>query len=483
MNAPGGRRLRALAGGEQGFALVEILIAAMLMVIIVTGGFLLLDVGLHASAETRARDGATNLARQILEDARTIPYGQIAPTSIVGQLQAMNGLADASTETGWQIVRRGVTYTVTASECSINDPKSPAGTHEGTYCNDPGELHENEDLKRVTVDVKWTALGRSPVVHQVATLSVAGEAIGLSASALQLKEPVVGAPSTPTAPVISDAATSQLVFEVTAPTGTSAMNWSLNGSSQTPAPALSSGTTWTFTWPITGLSDGTYQVATQAINATGVYGPPVSISVTLIRGAPTLVKGLTGGFNTVNVSGKAAGVAELQWQANSERNVIGYRVYNPSAQLVCPSSPSTLSLAVSCIDFNPPATSSSNLTYTAVALYRDVNGVVQQGPAGSLTLTGGATPPPGPKAPTVLNLTKNADGSVTLNWTAPASGPTVTFYRIYRGSTDYTSRYDVTATGTTTTYTDTDAVGAHSYWVTAVNANLTESPFLGPVTG
>jgi hypothetical protein len=37
--------------------------------------------------------------------------------------------------------------------------------------------------------------------------------------------------------------------------------------------------------------------------------------------------------------------------------------------------------------------------------------------------------------------------------------------------------------GTSTSYTDTDAVTTHQYWVTAVSANLTESPFLGPVSG
>jgi hypothetical protein len=59
----------------------------------------------------------------------------------------------------------------------------------------------------------------------------------------------------------------------------------------------------------------------------------------------------------------------------------------------------------------------------------------------------------------------------------------VAFYRIYRGSTDYTSRYDVTPSGETTTYTDTNATVTHTYWVTAASSSLTESPFLGPVSG
>jgi len=280
---------------------------------------------------------------------------------------------------------------------------------------------------------------------------------------------------------------SKLVFHVTSPAGTAAMSWSLEGNAQTPSPTLVKGTEWTFEWSITGLSDGTYQVAAQAIDTTGVAGPPISIPVTLIRGKPAAPKGILGGFNTVSVSGAANNVVELQWQANTERNVIGYRVYgnHPSRHLVCPSAEATLSLALSCIDFNPPLPSESGAqrTYNLVALYRDAKGEVQQGAEASFTPEGGVSAPPGPKAPTELKVEKNENGSVTLSWKEPTSGPAVIFYRIYRGSTDYTSRYGVTSSGTTVTFTDSDAVTSHEYWVTAVNSNLTESPFLGPKSG
>ena len=84
-----------------------------------------------------------------------------------------------------------------------------------------------------------------------------------------------------------------------------------------------------------------------------------------------------------------------------------------------------------------------------------------------------------PNAPTELVATKEADGSVTLKWTAPSGGTAPSFYRIYRGSTNYTSRY---GTSTTTEFTDSEAEGVHDYWVTAAGPNLTESAFLGPVS-
>jgi hypothetical protein len=144
----------------------------------------------------------------------------------------------------------------------------------------------------------------------------------------------------------------------------------------------------------------------------------------------------------------------------------------------------TVSSALPCFHFSPPKAATATeaeRTYTANALYRDSKGVVQQGPGGSFAVLGG--PPPAPNAPKELKLTKNANGSVTLTWPASSTPPEVAFYRIYRGSTDYTSRYAATGSASTTSYTDGDAEVTHTYWVTAVRANLSESPFVGPVTG
>jgi hypothetical protein len=321
----------------------------------------------------------------------------------------------------------------------------------------------------------------------VETLTAAGEAVGLSASNLHLSNPSVAAPTAPV--IVAEPGSHELIFQVTAPSGTSAMAWSLEGSRQSPAPTLESGTTWKFAWSILGLSDGAYKITAQSVNASGVIGPPVSITVTLIRGAPAAPKVIAGGFNTVNVLGTPKKVVELKWQANAERNVLGYRVYNPAKELVCPETSATLSLALSCIDFNPPSPSAANLTYTVVALYRKAEGEtlsneISESPATTFTVAGEPLPAPPnvPQGP--LTLVHNADGSVTLSWSAPKAGGTaVAFYRIYRGSSDYTGRYDLTANGATTTYSDSDAVSTHSYWVTAVSTNLGESPLLGPVTG
>jgi type II secretory pathway pseudopilin PulG len=493
---------RAGAGGptarlrqEGGFTLLETLIASVVLIVGLMTLFGLLETSLKATAATRAREGATNLARQILEDAHTIPYGQLAPSAIVGELQAMHGLADASSAAGWQIVQRGITYTVAVSECSIDDPKDKYGKHENAFKENPfcadskiegTEDTQPEDFKRITVDVTWTATGRKPDVHQVETLTAAGEAPGLSASGLHL---VAGTPNVGSAaePIIfPQPASNSLGFEVSAPTGAVAMRWSLEGVPQSPAPVFSSGTTWTFSWPIptSTVSDGTYEVSAQAIDATGVVGPPVSIQLTLARSVPAAVSGLKGGFNEIYVSNVKTKVVELEWKANTERNVIGYRVYDPSKALVCPASVAEggltlLSVSLSCVDMTPPSPGASNLTFAASAVYRNYKGELAEGPAGTLAIVGG------PHAPRSLEAKKQSDGSVLLTWEKPESGgEPVSFYRIYRGSKNYTSRYDVVlASGSESkyTYTDTDATVEHEYWVTAVDANLTESEFPGLV--
>jgi Tfp pilus assembly protein PilV len=470
---------------ESGFALFEVLIAIVVLSIGLAGLLGLLDTSAKASRHTRAREGATSLAREIIEDARAIPYAQLAPYSIVNQLQEMNGLANTTPGATWHIARRGVTYTVTVSECTIDDPKDGYGVHDSTYCPDSSQTGTADatpaDLKRVTVEVAWTVVSRTSTVRQVETLTAAGESVGLSARELKLTSttPAVKEFGSATEPVITEAV-EKLTFSASAPSGTTAIRWSLDGTTQSAPATHESGTAWTFTWqPITGLSDGNYDVSAAAVDATGVTGPPVSISVRLLRSAPAAPKGFKGAFNTVNAGGVPTKVVELDWQANSERNVIGYRVFKGDGSEACPGG-GELSLRVSCIDFKPPLPSGSaaERTYSVAALYRDSSGAVREGAAALFTVASGV--PTGPTAPTNLTLKKNADGSTTLTWSAPSGGEAVSFYRVYRGSTDYTSRYD---TATSTTYTDTDAVTAHQYWVTATTANLTESPFAGPVSG
>jgi Tfp pilus assembly protein PilV len=493
-----GGRLRS----EAGFTLFEVLIASVVLVLGLAVLLGLLNASVKAGYQTRAREGAVALAREVLEDAHSLPYSQISPTSIESELQTFKGLANTSGGSTWQVTRREslsskpLTYTIAVSECSIDDPKDGLGNHttEGatTFCEGSrteGKESESSfdttpvDMKRVTVAVKWTAQGRAPEVKEVAMISTAGEALGLIASELQLSEPKTSAP---TKPVITEASVKELTFTVTAPSSASAMSWSLNGVAQSPAPTLKAGTTWTFKWKIEGLSDGVYSVSAQAINSQGVIGPPVTISVTLLRNVPAAPKGIKGGFNEVYVSGQRDKVIELKWEANTELNVIGYRVYKPGPSLACPESSATLSLETTCTDFKPSSTGSSN-TYTLVALYRNTSGEVTEGTSTTFTVT--YPPAAAPNPPASLSLSSES-GALTLSWPFSTGGTGAIFYRVYRTSTaatkpEYADRYAIAYPGSEApaTYTDRSSTSKHKYWVTSVNSNLTESEPTGPVEG
>src|SRR5260221_12279942 len=99
---------------EAGFGLVETLVASVVLVIGLLGVFTMLEVADAGNASARAREGGTNLAREVLEQARAVPFAQVQPTTLAATLQAQPGLA--STGTGnWTISRRGFTYTVAVS--------------------------------------------------------------------------------------------------------------------------------------------------------------------------------------------------------------------------------------------------------------------------------------------------------------------------------------------------------------------------------
>jgi Tfp pilus assembly protein PilV len=396
------RRLR----DEDGWGLVEALVAALLLSVGLLATFVMLDATVEASYVTRAREGGVTLARQLTDDARSIPFSQLSSGTIEAQLQALPGLANQSSGPDWEIARRGVTYTVTTSVTSYNDTKDATAS---------GELA----VKEVAATVQWTVGGLTRTFQEVATMSSAGQVLGLSTSNLDMVSPSVS-----TQPTISDPSVTQLQFQVAAPAGTTSIVWSVDGVAQSSWTSSNSGTTWTSsTWTISGASDGTYQIGAQAENGQGVIGPAVTIPVTLIRNVPSAPTLIQYGFNSNLYSGGQKTTAvEIDWRANPERNVTGYRLYNPSGTLLCTTTNSTSNSScgsgssawcadkTSCIDLSPPAPTSSNLTYQVAATYYDANGNLQQGPTTNVTLSG--TPSTTfTLAPTANNVGSNCSGS------------------------------------------------------------------------
>lgn len=434
---------------SEGFTIVEVLVAALILVIGLLATFMLLDVSVRASGTIRAREGALTLAREVTEDAHAISYSQLSPSTITTMLEAMPGLATTS-GSSWQVIRRGVTYTLTATECSIDDPKDGYGVHDSTFCADSSQVGSADqqpvDMKRVTANVSWTEGRLTHSVQEATTVTSAGLVVGFVTSNLQLATPAIGTGVSGTSyqPTVTSTGVSQLTFSVSAPAEATAILWTVNGVAQAWTSTVV-GTTWTSApWSIGGLSDGSYQLGAQAQDSSGVIGPAITIPVTLTRNIPTAPTVTGYGFNTnLLVGGTPSTAAELQWQPNPELNVTGYKIFNPSGTLICTTSNSTVNTAcgthawctteTACIDLSPPATNASNLTYQVAALYFSA-GVLRQAPASSVSLTGGDVTTYA-LAPTAQNTGDNCVGPIAKDLLSAyaagsdttQSGGTVTF--------------------------------------------------------
>jgi hypothetical protein len=448
---------------EGGFSLIEVLVSSMVLLVGLVSAVVAIDGANARTVDTRAREGATNLHRELVERSRSVSYPLLNRQSLLAQLQAKPGLEDSSPAPGYTIRRRDFTYQISADICSVDDPKDSLGPHDpAVFCDGTQGAtgdYNPDDYKMISIDIRWAGPNGHGHAEQRSLVNNPGNAAGPGVAALTSL-----AGTTITSPV------SSVSFSLTTNATPTTVGWSVDGAPQ--GSAGGSGMSWNFSWPIDNLHDGIYQVSARAFDSTGLSGASRSATMTLNRYSPQAPTGVGAGRNGSGV--------ELEWLANPERDVVGYRVYrtSPGENLVCESTTRT-----NCQDTNPP--SDAGVTYAVAALDRDPAGNLREGTRSiQVTVTLGNRPP---NAPTGLTGTK-ANGGTTLSWHAaspadPDAGDSIAFYRIYRDGQSYDARYDRTGSGTDTTYTDGRAGSTqHTYYVTAVDGQLAESVVAGPVT-
>ena len=467
---------------ELGFTLIEVVAATFILLVGVLATAAILNASSRADAATRQRDAATNVARELIEAARSIPYDRVSEPGVNAALQAIPGLEDTP-GSGYVIVRNNVSYTIAIDVCIMDDAKDGGGTRSATetFCSTstaPGTQDKNpEDYKRVTTTVSWRRDGVQRQVVQTGIINNPG-----SASGPAIRSIVPRGGTTVTNPL-----TTAVIVDVTTSSKPTAINWLLDGSVKQPPPIQqgTSGLNWMLTWDIgpteTGTLDGPYIISAEAFNQYGVSGPGRQETVILNRRKPFAPRRVTGGRTIF-------GTVEIEWDANSERDIVGYEVRRVSLlggeTVVCALADQRLD--TTCTDTAPPAT--DPLTYVVYAYDRDPAGVARQGDPSAPRIVTALNQPPNP--PTALAGTRNADGSVTLTWSRPSpedpDGPTdgVEFYRVYRDGQALQNRYDRWFdNGPNVTWQDIDTNGLqHTYYVTAVDKHYMESTFLGPVT-
>jgi prepilin-type N-terminal cleavage/methylation domain-containing protein len=490
---------------QTGFTLIEVMVAITLLLVGVLGTVTMIDGANAVTSQTKAREGATAVARSVLEISRGVQYRDLTGAEIMQELGARPGLGDADVGTaGHQIESRNFVYTVTPMVCSMDDAKDGLGDHEEpavTFCPESAATGADDrnpdDYRRVTVQIDWSLQGgdaESLTQRGLVTNPVGG--LGPSVTSLTGPELIVtGATENPTYDI------------VTSPVADT-VSWSVDGARN---PAEGAGTSWGFTWPLGPVDtptvfDCTYILQAEAFDEKGRAGTPNALTVTINRRQPFAPSGFAGGRN-LSGDGSTVAYVDLEWNSSPECDVKEYRVYRGTSAgsvttLVCTR---TSSQPKQCIDETAPA--GVTLHYKVVAVDVPADGRDEEGDPATLEVESeqGLTAPTPPASLSLCTgdgvsaTCPDIDGNPAPDDTAVLSWPEasdvdgeILFYRVYRtdglaGAEDdpsYADRFDVLykVPDKPLVFVDATNTAAHSYWVTAVDGLFGESEPVGPVT-
>ena len=455
---------------QRGFTLVEVMAAMLVLLVGVLGTVAMIDGANATTSFTKAREGATNLAREALENSRAVDYDKLTSADLAGELQSKRKLPDERAAAGWQIERREIEYTVSVSACIVDDETDGAGSHTGgEFCAPPpGTSTESnpDDYRRVTAVVSWSSRGKPGEVSQTAVVS--NPSGGLGPRILSFNGPDTVGPGATTASFTAQT------------TSAEALRWTVDDGSS-PPPATGGPTSWTFSWHLNQpetfscektanwVLDGDYVVTAQAFDGRGIPGDLRARTVRVDRQAPAAPCGVDGGRN--------GSIVDLQWLRNPERDIAGYRVFRKALpgetgdREVC-----TLTTETACYDSDPPDAQA----YSEVEYYVRAEDAAPPSTdsAPTLTVQQGGNARPGP--PTELEISV-VDSFPTLSW-KPASDAdgSIRFYRVYRDGSSLGDRYGATS-GPELSFVDRTGATGRRYWVTAVDDKFRESEHVGPV--
>lgn len=462
---------------DDGFTLVEIMVASFVLVVGMLGVLALVNGALRTTSVNIERVGATNIARELVERTRSLDYDDMTGTLVKDRLQA----AGLGTGTPWTIVRRGVTYTITATSCVFDDPADGlAATPPANVCTPQptGATGDSngEDFRRTTFTTSWVQRGGTPVSVSQSTL-VVNPSGGLGPRIISYS------------PVTATVTTNVSSFTINwATTPATTLRWSVDdgvsGGSSTGSTSFQ--TVWDIGTSGSGseILDGNYDISAQAYDDRDIAGEARHAQVLINRRVPYAPPAFDGGHDT-----RVGDWVDLQWSPNRERDIRGYRVFWAGANgtvgdgddaQVCPAPNVTTPLATtSCTDLAPP---SGPTKYYIVAVDTDNSAtpLLRNGDRRTLSIGAPGSRPSPPSGPLSVATVNNQP---KLTWSAPAAG-NVSFYRIYRDGTAvaFADRYG-RSSGTATSFVDADAQNvSHSYWVTTVDGSFNESDPLGPVT-
>jgi prepilin-type N-terminal cleavage/methylation domain-containing protein len=521
---------------EDGFTLIEIMVAITILLIGVLGVMTMVNVSNQVSASANSRQGATNLMRRVVETARALPFRSVTNATLAADVQAQSPDLATTTAGTWVVTRDNYVYTLDASVCRVDDDSDGYGAHDTAdpaFCSDnttTGTADANpSDLKRVTVNATWTVGGKTRSVRQVTLLPPGGTGDAPAVTALQPRSGTAGQPL-----LITALTPTTYTFDATTINAPQSMSWLIDGTPNQLCPPLTttcggSANSWFFSWNIgaptidttsgspnqnkcvapTGTSyvyDGTYQVGALPLDGNGIAGTAASTPVTINRCTPIQPPN----FNaTGRDTSLGSGPIDVEWDDNPEGDVVGYKVFRGTTVAngvqICPASPTAPpdDTLRSCIDPSPPAYNRNSALYYGVYAYdQDSTGAVRQGALAYVEVN--IAQNAAPKAPTNLAAAASG-GTVTFSWKIPIApldpdfGDTIESFRVYRraagaaGAWTYLDRIDPTvgydsvsafcggsiSPGAACSFTDASTGGTtHQYMVTSVDSHLRESVYI-----
>jgi Tfp pilus assembly protein PilV len=513
---------------EGGFSLIEVIVAMSVTLIGVLGTVALLDRASAQTADSKTRQTANGLLRELIETAQGVPYANLNDASVKTTLQAGGFPDDDAGTSAWEIKRNGIAFTLTVSACTVDDPSDGGSAHPAGsgYCSDsPGGTGDpnGDDYRRVTVtaspppgfgaDVTQTTIvGSNRITNPGGTGPGGGTATSNDVKEVRITSPALHsgqvAPCNNHVSCAWPATTSTLVtpksasFRATTAYTAQRVVFTVDG--QVVATLDGPATTFEWTWNLPDSQpDGNYVVAAQIFDSTGAnaISSPSPLVVTINRYVPdhTAFAPTAAGRNPL-----WSNLPEIETYptasltARVDRDVTGFlatRLVNGVANgTACQTYSPTVR---GCQDTAAPNSQGSILTYRITPTGAN--------PDGSQQVGGTTIPSPDVNLPNARpyepeNVTvARAGNRVTISWTNatgsgdPDAGDCIDFFRVYRrdigGTTwEYTDRIERTTFGNAAqpcggagessnsiVLVEENAL-AKRYRVTAVDTHLAESP-------
>lgn len=475
---------------EDGFTIIEVIVASFVMLVGVLGTLALIDTAMSVGSTSRSREAATNLSREIVEAARLVNYDLLLTDTAPAKLQSLGGLADDDpAAAGWQIKRRGTTFRVTVAACIYDDPKDGSSSQNTAagYC--PGLASgttdpNGDDYRKITVTAAWGARRVRLIANVVNPSGGFGPRITNVSSA-----PPIDAEG------ILKVNTGTTIDVTVTTTPATSLNWDAGDAKHRGQIADAAGaTSWRPVWSLGELPPGydcttpgwtpdapAYEMTLQPFDSSGTPGDLRTQIVSIDRRIPYALCEFAGGRNPRH-NPQSNGVVDLQWRASFEGDVASYSVWRvrqgaeTSDRLVCDAVPATIT---ECTDDNVPSADGA-LDYYVRPKQNNWSFGQVFGDSAPLSIAAVGTPNSVPSGPAGVTADPAAPGRITWSESTDSDG-SVIFYRIYRGGQTIAHRYARTsnATGPTFAFTDKDAgAGGHTYYVSAVDNAFAESPLV-----